>query len=551
MAGQVGAAVQHGLMLVGTEEMGTGPAGASAAGSVPGGAVGARPVAVQSVVRCERIVELDRSIAALTAERAALLVAERDCGQWKRAGYASFEAWRSQMSGEGLRTARAQVAVAAVLEESPDAAEAVVSGQVTVVHAEILGKVRSRAERPGSLELTADESQELLDLAKKEGADAFAKTADRWWARRDSVAHDASHEEIRRRRFLSISHTAQGTHIKGFVDVVDGQRVQVALEAAMSRPPDGDDRDYAQRMADALVDVADRAVNGGSLKNGALVRPHVSVILTEETFVQARHELRRRAAAATAGAGAGAAGTASTGGRANRARTASTAGTAGTAPASASASATIGDAGPDRALPGLATGLPQPVTPATFEDGTPVPLSEVARILCDAELTRIVMSADDVPINLGRTVRLYTREQRRAIIVRDRGCQFHGCTQPARWCEVHHIDWWDRDHGETSIDNGILLCSYHHHEVHRHNLTIDREPGGTRDVRVSRTGATAGLPRDMTSAETTGARTLSQAVSTPGLAFSRRSFPGTQPDAKNPRRGDTQPYDVAQQRRGA
>ena len=301
------------------------------------------------------------------------------------------------------------------------------------------------------------------------------------------MAHDASHEEIRRRRFLSMSHTAQGTHLKGFLDVVAGRRVQIALEAAMSRPEDGDDRDYNQRLADALADVAERAVNGGSLKGGALVRPHVSVIMTEATFTQARRELRRRAAQARTHGDAGAQTTTFDTGSAEPSRA-----DAGSGGVSGGVSGGAGGVEPD--------GVPEPVDPVTFEDGTPVPLSEVARILCDAELTRIVVDADDVPINLGRTARLYSREQRRAIIARDLGCQFRGCAQPARWCEVHHIDWWDRDQGVTSIDNGILLCSYHHHEVHRLNLVIHREPGRARDVRVARdvgVARDAGVARDV------------------------------------------------------
>ncbi|WP_175559117.1 HNH endonuclease signature motif containing protein [Sanguibacter gelidistatuariae] len=425
-------------------------------------------MAVSSRARCGRIVELDRSIAVLTAERASLLVAERDCGEWKKAGYASFEAWRGQMSGEGLRAARAQVTVATVLEESPEAAEAVATGEVTMVHAEILGRVRAKAERPGTPVLTPSENRELLDLAKGQDADTFAKTADRWWARRDSLAHDATHEETRRKRFLTISHTPTGTYIKGFLDVVAGRQLDAAVEAAMHRPADGDDRDYSQRKADALVDVADRAMSGGSFKNGAAVRPHVSIIMTEDTLAQGVRELRRRATVAEAEAqGPG-------------------------ADQSAGQGEVAGEGAGEGTRDG-ATSASVQFEPATFEDGTPVPLSEVARILCDADLTRIVMTADNVPINLGRTQRLYTREQRRAIIARDRGCQFTGCTQPIPWCEIHHIDWWTNG-GETSLDNAILLCSFHHHEVHRLNLTIDRNPnpagrpGGTRTVRVARGG---------------------------------------------------------------
>lgn len=481
MAGNAGSVVDAGALALGA-------ALAPSPGPGPGMLPGVQPVAVQSRVRCTRIVELDRSIAALTAERAALLVAERNCGEWKKAGYPSFEAWRGQVSGEGRRVARSQLTVATVLEESTDVAEAVASGAVTLVHAEVLGRARAQAERTSAGPLTSSDTRELVELAVGQDAETFARRVDVWVARRDCVAHDSTHEEMRRRRFLSVSHTATGTHLKGFLDVVAGQTLRIALEAAMNRPEDGDDRDYGQRCADALVDVAERAVNGGSLKGGALVRPHVSVIMTEATFVEARRELRRRAAQAAA-ARADAENTADAD---DPRRGAASTSKNTTAVSSADADVTA------TAVPAPVLNAPETVDPVTFEDGTPVPLVEVARILCDADLTRIVVGADDVPVNLGRTVRLYSREQRRAIIARDRGCRFAGCTKPARWCEIHHIAWWDRDQGETSLENGILLCTFHHHEVHRDNLTIRREPGRRQDVQVTRPrvrgGPAAGAP---------------------------------------------------------
>ncbi len=42
-----------------------------------------------------------------------------------------------------------------------------------------------------------------------------------------------------------------------------------------------------------------------------------------------------------------------------------------------------------------------------------------------------------------------------------------GCEIPPGWCEAHHVKYWQHG-GETSYENGVLLCSRHHHFLHRH-----------------------------------------------------------------------------------
>ncbi|MGN6744086.1 MAG: DUF222 domain-containing protein, partial [Amnibacterium sp.] len=95
-----------------------------------------------------------------------------------------------------------------------------------------------------------------------------------------------------------------------------------------------------------------------------------------------------------------------------------------------------------------------------------IPIPTVEKLQC-AGSTRIVVTGEDgEPLYLGRRKRLFSRAQRRALAARDGGCAWPGCTAPVAWTEGHHIRWVKRDRGRTDIDNGVLLCSFHHHLIH-------------------------------------------------------------------------------------
>jgi hypothetical protein len=112
--------------------------------------------------------------------------------------------------------------------------------------------------------------------------------------------------------------------------------------------------------------------------------------------------------------------------------------------------------------------------PATFEPGYEPPHTDhqhafpdyaLAREACDCFITRMIVDDHGVPLDLGRTQRLVSPAQRRALIERDRHCAYPDCDRGPEWCDAHHIVPWE-DLGPTDLDNLALLCRYHHTRMH-------------------------------------------------------------------------------------
>src|SRR4051794_7695189 len=108
--------------------------------------------------------------------------------------------------------------------------------------------------------------------------------------------------------------------------------------------------------------------------------------------------------------------------------------------------------------------------------GATISAARARWVACDADITRIVLDPDGVPLDLGRTQRLVTPALRRAVEARDGHCVFAGCDAPHHWCEVHHVLEWIVG-GETSLDNSGLLCERHHTQAH-HGFRIHRDQAG-------------------------------------------------------------------------
>ena len=95
---------------------------------------------------------------------------------------------------------------------------------------------------------------------------------------------------------------------------------------------------------------------------------------------------------------------------------------------------------------------------------TPLTAKQLRLMAVDAQILPMVCGGESLPMDLGRAVRFFTPAQRLALIERDGGCAF--CHAPAAWCDAHHVNEWDRDHGETNLRDGLMLCTRCHHRLH-------------------------------------------------------------------------------------
>ena len=128
---------------------------------------------------------------------------------------------------------------------------------------------------------------------------------------------------------------------------------------------------------------------------------------------------------------------------------------------------------------------------AETEFSLPVSATTVERWACDCSLTRVLMK-DSVVIDVGRAERVIKGPRRRALIARDRHCQWTDCERPASWCDGHHFVHWTRG-GGGEIENQVLLCGRHHWKVHEGGWQLIKTDDG-RIVPIAPT-VTFGEPR--------------------------------------------------------
>ena len=120
---------------------------------------------------------------------------------------------------------------------------------------------------------------------------------------------------------------------------------------------------------------------------------------------------------------------------------------------------------------------------AALPDGTEISPGEARRLACTAGIIPAVLGGPSAVLDLGREQRLFTRAQRVALVLRDRGCRAEGCDRPPSWTEAHHLQPWAKG-GSTDLTNAVLLCGHHHRLAHHPGYTHHQLPNG--DIRYHR-----------------------------------------------------------------
>jgi hypothetical protein len=119
---------------------------------------------------------------------------------------------------------------------------------------------------------------------------------------------------------------------------------------------------------------------------------------------------------------------------------------------------------------------------ATTSAGGTVSARTAQRLACNAHLVGLFLDPDGRVTCTSSPGRLYSRNQRVALATRDRGCVWAGCDRPPAQCEAHHLIPWSAG-GPTTLENGVLLCFFHHHLLHEgHGWELVRAADGIVDV---------------------------------------------------------------------
>jgi hypothetical protein len=170
-----------------------------------------------------------------------------------------------------------------VREDLPATRDALAAGEVSVAH---VGAICQVVRLVGSGHARAAEPV-LLDLARRSDPGVVRRAAAHLHAVLDPDAAQAALDRTYERRGVTLSVAHGRAYLDGVLDLEAAETLQSALMPLMTPAP-GDTRTGPQRRADALVDLARRALDSGRLPAQGGARPHLAVVVDAEQLSSGR-----------------------------------------------------------------------------------------------------------------------------------------------------------------------------------------------------------------------------------------------------------------------
>ena len=396
---------------------------------------------------CQRIGDLE-------ALRVRLVADLETRGTAKTLGAGSTASWLSGVTRIAPGAATQIVNLGKALIERPDTAAAVDSGAISVAHAKVIVGFFAHLPDGVPAEALPECEMYLLQAAATENPIELARRAAALRHLLEPVENSMPDAENATLNELFAATTLGGRGVvKADFDSETMEMLHTAL-SALSKPQPGDDgsrdtRPAALRRAEAFTELLRRYLNSGGSPVEGYERPHVSLLIRQEDL------------AAADGSNPADPDRVSTSEEAPATDDATP--PAAAPPAAAPAEPSLRP-DPDRGAYQAMFGT-DPVAPGWMPWIGPISARSARRIACDCELTAMLIDGDGVPLKLGRSERLVSPAQRRALIARDHGCAFPGCSRPPAWTQAHHIRHWI-DRGPTDLANLVLLCGQHHRVIH-------------------------------------------------------------------------------------
>ena len=326
-------------------------------------------------------------------------------------------------------------------------ADALHTGQVPSRSATIISTALDKAQHFTDPDTLTGMEHALTTTATQSDPDFVTTMANRWIDHIDQNGPEPTEEALRHVQgaFLRRQRRHGLHHLEIFATTEQYETLTTAMNAATNprltnttntqtgtTGPQLDRRSRAQKLLDGLIGACAVAMTTGKLPSNGGLRPQLTVTIDHhDLFQQLTH--------------------------------------------------TTTSATKETNTPKQPNATHQPGPRNTVSTGTatftgPIHPNTIRKIACDADILPVLLGTDSQILDIGRTTRIFPPHIRKAITARDGGCAFPDCTLPAPWCEAHHITYWSQG-GTTGTNNATLLCSHHHHLIHKEHWRITIQNG--------------------------------------------------------------------------